>query len=1073
MSSFRRYGGLNYSANNNITKSYISNAEQMNINNHSGQLNSKETFASHIDMSGNSILHTGTIYFQNGTSINSSVGAQGATGPTGPTGPTGATGPKGDGSWEVVGNDIYYNLGDVIVGNTADTGNIYADNYYLNNKPLNPLYPGVPAVTFGTVYQGSTSIYVIIDYAAANQIYFPNSGIPIPAISACSFDISYTYNGLTQTEHLVTYTNSQNFNSNYVLPIATTYPAPPLPTVLTTEKYLTGIVITKNAAPITTNNPTNIQFPNTITYNAVVFNTYSYPDAYDFTITGTYYNYTDNSTPITTTTYSYTTSYAPTSDAYFNSTSSSTTTNVSPPNSNLILTYKPPTSVVTQGSPDGVSLTSFTTTLSTQGDTNNYNGTTSQNQTVTNDYTQPYPYTNTQNVTYGYGGTGANNPLTLYPSCDYYFTDLTSTNSNGSTSDPTPGPSPATPTIYGPYTTQTLNINSGLLTGSTPTNISSSSSLISTPPIQSAYFVSNSTSVSNLYNNIPIGSNTFGPYSINYDKSSIGKLGQGINLMDISLSVTGQNNLSTTTINSTGFPLTTNPTITQQDITISSLLAIDQYSLAGFTGYYLQLPSFSATISNSKLTATNNPYTFSITQTYYDLSTNTVGNYNAQQQFYYDNYTSSPSINANGTLTINNNNNTYYSTLVSGISVLSSSPTFTLTGLSLNDMGDYFYVKPFVTYTFSQGCTGIVKETNLNNVTNLSGETLPSTLNITNINISPTTISPSYNNSIALSITLTNVYTTVSNISTPTLNVIVDVPSFTFLNNIKTLKNLSSTTALGYRVWSAPADYGESMNPSGLVPFVFIQANSPIPNNSQTGSTPATTPQGYISVPYNNIWNISSTSNSTNEELLIANGNFTTDNTYYLNYSTYSGNVNLNTGIDYSGLENTGLNGTKFATFAWNTGTITSSPTLLNFTINFTGSLYENPQSSFYYFDSNNTQQLLLYYRFEYTNNVTSNSWNGQTSTTTVYPNTAWISINSITSSNLNTIKTNEICVYANATNVYYYKASYPVINSGYNYTFQTDLPGISLNNATLYLRVGLPNNLTTNSFNNVSAFLS
>ena len=78
MSSFRRYGGLNFSANNNITRSYISNSEQMNINNFSGQQNSKETFASHIDMSGNSILHTGTIYFQNGTSMSTAgtVGAQ-------------------------------------------------------------------------------------------------------------------------------------------------------------------------------------------------------------------------------------------------------------------------------------------------------------------------------------------------------------------------------------------------------------------------------------------------------------------------------------------------------------------------------------------------------------------------------------------------------------------------------------------------------------------------------------------------------------------------------------------------------------------------------------------------------------------------------------------------------------------------------------------------------------------------------------------------------------------------------------------------------------------------------------
>ena len=98
MSSFRRYGGLNFSANNHITKSYISNTEQMNINNYSGQQNSKEVFASHVDMSGNSILHTGTIYFQDGTAMSSATntGAQGVPGPQGATGPQGSTGQKGE-----------------------------------------------------------------------------------------------------------------------------------------------------------------------------------------------------------------------------------------------------------------------------------------------------------------------------------------------------------------------------------------------------------------------------------------------------------------------------------------------------------------------------------------------------------------------------------------------------------------------------------------------------------------------------------------------------------------------------------------------------------------------------------------------------------------------------------------------------------------------------------------------------------------------------------------------------------------------------------------------------------------
>ena len=106
MSTFRKYGGTQFSAINNVTRSFISNSEHMNINGVSGQLNTTETFLSSIDMSGNSILHTGTLYFQDGTSIstaNNIIGGSetGATGPTGPRGPAGsslsggATGPTG------------------------------------------------------------------------------------------------------------------------------------------------------------------------------------------------------------------------------------------------------------------------------------------------------------------------------------------------------------------------------------------------------------------------------------------------------------------------------------------------------------------------------------------------------------------------------------------------------------------------------------------------------------------------------------------------------------------------------------------------------------------------------------------------------------------------------------------------------------------------------------------------------------------------------------------------------------------------------------------------------------------
>lgn len=70
-SSFRNYGGVNNTTSNYATQSHISNAHQMNITQYSGQLNTVEVFYSHIDLTGNSLLHTGCIYFQDGTTLDS------------------------------------------------------------------------------------------------------------------------------------------------------------------------------------------------------------------------------------------------------------------------------------------------------------------------------------------------------------------------------------------------------------------------------------------------------------------------------------------------------------------------------------------------------------------------------------------------------------------------------------------------------------------------------------------------------------------------------------------------------------------------------------------------------------------------------------------------------------------------------------------------------------------------------------------------------------------------------------------------------------------------------------------
>ena len=70
MATFRKYGGTNFSPISNIVRHNILNSKSSSFNT-SGLYNSKETHLSHIDMSGNSLLHVGNLYFQDGTSMSS------------------------------------------------------------------------------------------------------------------------------------------------------------------------------------------------------------------------------------------------------------------------------------------------------------------------------------------------------------------------------------------------------------------------------------------------------------------------------------------------------------------------------------------------------------------------------------------------------------------------------------------------------------------------------------------------------------------------------------------------------------------------------------------------------------------------------------------------------------------------------------------------------------------------------------------------------------------------------------------------------------------------------------------
>jgi len=64
--AFRKYGGLNYAATNNIIRNHYQTSDNFSISDVLGQYNSKIVSESHLDMSGNSLLQVESIYFMNG-----------------------------------------------------------------------------------------------------------------------------------------------------------------------------------------------------------------------------------------------------------------------------------------------------------------------------------------------------------------------------------------------------------------------------------------------------------------------------------------------------------------------------------------------------------------------------------------------------------------------------------------------------------------------------------------------------------------------------------------------------------------------------------------------------------------------------------------------------------------------------------------------------------------------------------------------------------------------------------------------------------------------------------------------
>ena len=65
--SFKQFGGLSFAAKNNIIGNLYSTTGNLGISSSLGQENSKIISQSHVDLSGNSLMHIGSLYFMDGS----------------------------------------------------------------------------------------------------------------------------------------------------------------------------------------------------------------------------------------------------------------------------------------------------------------------------------------------------------------------------------------------------------------------------------------------------------------------------------------------------------------------------------------------------------------------------------------------------------------------------------------------------------------------------------------------------------------------------------------------------------------------------------------------------------------------------------------------------------------------------------------------------------------------------------------------------------------------------------------------------------------------------------------------
>ena len=933
MSSFRRYGGLNFSGNNNITKSYISNSEQMNITNYSGQQNSKVVYANHIDMSGNSILHTGTIYFQDGTSMSSATGSGGQ----------GAKGDKGD---------------------TGDSG----------------IVTTVPLVDFGTVTVDANNIYIPINYPT-NQTYNGAIPAPLPVIAGNVFELSVDtittrYPILNTTTNTInTVNNGTAFNPYYVKPLSFyngsyAYPGSGIPGS-TNYTGLQGIVLSKSTETNLT--PKLINFGTGDRY-AIIYNTSTITGSItQGTVYGQYYDYASYSEETVKTFNWYSVSKPP-------GINGSKWTFGSSSYNYIQLNYTPPTDIQTDVTPNvsGINIINFKGNYTTTGDaTNRYGGTQGETSSKVFDYPGETLYPDEQ----------SNNTFSnLYPESTYYFGLFSKNDAIDSYSD----------NVYPNYGFNTENpINTGILqidTNYSPSNYNVNTNFtngnIFTTSFKSGtiYEVGNNNNTNNIqnlfFNENSIQTKNFRKFSVNYDTTSRGTNGQSKKLMDINTQI--KNNSNTIIYGSTasfyGFSSNPDAIITSSPVGITYVnnpTTTDMYSSTNLQNYYLISSEFYEQFNPPD--PANSLYSINLSQNWYNIDgTTTVLNKTASQNFYYDALTIIPSIGTSSYSFDSTTDTNMYK--VSGINVIAERVTFNLS-IKVTNLYNKFYISPVLNYHFSEGCNIDTDVLNLEHYDQNSNIFTLDSVTISNI-------SAEFKNTQTLKVTANNLYgstklttISISSSSIPAIPAIYDKPSYNFITNttqnptsIQEITAFGSPT-VGLRVWS-----NIDTTPVNSVGYAVIPPPYKYTNNNNNYS--------YSLFPYQQSWSIVSITTSiltplnasidTSQEIQIYNGHYGTGTTTtdpsgengYINYNTdYYNNSLIYSDVSRS---NTSY---RYTTFVWKIIPPSGTINFYKFTFNKISATSISSNSPY---TLNNNQRFFLFYKteqFDPVDDTTSSIW--------------------------------------------------------------------------------------------------